>query len=403
MKDNPSGRLLSMATGLCLLDFVDCIERRQKTMFNQKNKKIFLFYISMILLYAACKKNPVPPQEMPLRSPREYTWTIDTLSYPNSFQTLMFDIWASSANNVYLVGHNSSGGGHMYYYNGKEWIDIKLVTALGGNIEAPIDLWAIYGFEDNDIWAVGQRLGINSNPPPNFLDSSLVIHFNGTDWFEVADPIFDTGRFLLTIWGISSSNLWAGGVDATLFHYDGMQWQKLTPPVVSKPNFPANIRSVAGRPSGEVVYMLIRADDFNQRPQYEYYYFIQYANNTFTIVDSDSVVPGHIEHKFGYDELWYSPWGVLYSFGDGLFEWTGQSWIRLHRPGVFMEKVYGTTPDNLFFVGHFGHIWHYNGSDWYQFKEFEPTGLLFRAVWTDGKEAFIIGSTGRETIVLHGK
>ena len=170
---------------------------------NHNMTLLFVFTIA-VLLHTGCKKNPTPPDEMSQRSPREYTWAIDTLSYPNSFQTLMYNIWANTTDNVYLVGHNDRGFGKMYHYDGQNWDDVKLATSQGGNISGPIDLSAIHGFAPNDIWAVGERLGINPNPPPNFLDSSLVIHFTGIDWFEVMEPIFDSGRFLLTIWGPSS-------------------------------------------------------------------------------------------------------------------------------------------------------------------------------------------------------
>jgi hypothetical protein len=50
----------------------------------------------------------------------------------------------------------------MYYYDGNRWRPVDL--AFGA-----FDLSAIYGFSANDIWAVGEKIFYNPNPPPNFF------------------------------------------------------------------------------------------------------------------------------------------------------------------------------------------------------------------------------------------
>jgi len=64
-----------------------------------------LFLIGLVA--SGCKHSTSPPV---VKNGREYTWTIDTLAYPRRFQTSMRDIWGSSANDVYVVGHNDAGG-----------------------------------------------------------------------------------------------------------------------------------------------------------------------------------------------------------------------------------------------------------------------------------------------------
>ncbi|MFQ5631413.1 MAG: hypothetical protein ACE5I1_21785, partial [bacterium] len=98
--------------------------------------------IVMLLLTVAlfwhgigCKKNPVAPPD-----PRHLTWTVDTLRYPDSFQTLMYGIWGSSPNDVYAVGHTNVVRGNMYHYNGKSWQDVLLASGWGGNIRGSFSL-----------------------------------------------------------------------------------------------------------------------------------------------------------------------------------------------------------------------------------------------------------------------
>ncbi|KAA0231423.1 hypothetical protein EDS67_02430 [candidate division KSB1 bacterium] len=372
-----------------------------------KNETLRLLLFAALLgqmTIASCKKKPTEPVEQP-RNPRAYVWSIDTLSFQNSFQTYMYQIWGSNSNKLYTAGHNGHGGGKMYQYDGQNWEDVKLSTAQGGNIIGAIDLRDIIGFSPNDIWAVGERLNFNPNPPPNFLDSSLVIRYNGSGWFEVKDAALLKGGALLAVWGNSSSNLWAGGRNVTLFHYDGLSWQKLLLPITQEPNSEVMVRSIAGTPTGDRVYILIRGFDYNTIPQSEYHYFVQYANNAFTIVDIDSVVGGPYDVDWGHQALWYSPWDKLYSVGEAtLFEWTGERWKFIMRYNAELENVFGASADNFYVVGQYGQVWHYNGKDWHQFTQFEaPDVPTYTGIWTDGKEVFIVGHNTHDTLILHGK
>ena len=84
--------------------------------------------IACMFFGLCCKDDPTKPPDEIIKKPREYTWTIDTLSYPGSMQTNMQDIWASSPANVYVVGRNERGYGKMYHFNDISWTDVKLST-----------------------------------------------------------------------------------------------------------------------------------------------------------------------------------------------------------------------------------------------------------------------------------
>lgn len=138
-----------------------------------------------IFIIAGCEDNGVMP--ISNKSPLEFTWTVDTLHIEGNFQTLMTSIWGSSSKNIYIVGHTDGVKGTMWRYDGTKWIDIKLSANYGGPIIGAFDLSAVYGFSANDIWAVGHYLLDNPTPPPTFIHTSLIIHFNGSRW-EVINP-----------------------------------------------------------------------------------------------------------------------------------------------------------------------------------------------------------------------
>ena len=99
-----------------------------------------------------CKEKPVDNNDDDKPGRRDYKWTIDTLSYPGSLQTTMYDMYAVNEKNIYVVGHNEDNGvGTMYHYDGRKWDPVKLSWAVGGTIGGAFDLSAMYGFGANDI------------------------------------------------------------------------------------------------------------------------------------------------------------------------------------------------------------------------------------------------------------
>ena len=75
----------------------------------------FVFIISFL----SC--NTTEPPTKPPKDPSTYSWTIDTLSYEGSTQTLLDNIWGTSPKDVYASGFNERGWGELYHYDGKFW------------------------------------------------------------------------------------------------------------------------------------------------------------------------------------------------------------------------------------------------------------------------------------------
>ena len=167
-----------------------------------------------LALSLTCDKSPTGPE--PIKDPRTYTWTVDTLSIPTE-QILMHRIWGSTSD-LYAVGHSSSSTGTMWHFNGTRWANVKLGTFEGGPIEtfsSTYDLWDICGFSSGSIIAVGRRrFG---------TDSSFIVEHDGQSWQEHK---VSGGRFLLSVWGSARNNVWAAGVGGTVLHYDGVGWSR---------------------------------------------------------------------------------------------------------------------------------------------------------------------------------
>jgi hypothetical protein len=320
------------------------------------------FIALLLVLCSSCRDNE-PVQPPTTKDPRTYTWTVDTIAAPGSLQTSMRDIWGSSPTDVYVVGHNETGYGKMYHYDGHAWNMVRLVTAEGGLIAGPIDLSAITGFGPNNIYAVGERWYSSTIP-----DSSLIIHFDGTSWREL--PLV-RGGILQAIGGGSPNDLWAGGSFGPSLYHITNQLARL---VGNDPSF--QYASFAGVSASDV-------------------YALAYQ--------LDGTTP-----PFGNMGLWIDQGsGQIYSVGDGgAFAKRQQGWEKLvdTQHGSLLD-IFGTSNMNIFTVGTGRMVFHYNGTDWQRLTQLESltNSYYFSGVWTDGNEAFIVGTNGYMSFVLHGK
>jgi hypothetical protein len=359
-----------------------------------------MIYLVILLSYSGCIFEPDGPD---YKDPRTYTWTTDTLAYPGSMQTNMQSIWASSPNNIYIVGHNDSGGGMVWHYDGDKWTVVRVTVVEGGPIEGVISLQDIFGMDPGNIWVVGSRVGPERDPPRS--QYTIVIHFDGNEWREQEIDTIESRLQIIS--GTSPDNLWAAGWYESLYHFDGQSWKKHSVPLEIPYEHPMffTFTAMAVLPTNEVLLTGYKHDNDSAKTTY---YLFRYQSDTWTLADSSSVYPGGGDFKWGHTDFWVSPSGTLYSCGGrGVYRWNNSGWEKILEHPVFLTGINGTSDDNFFVVGHRGVVLHWNGNDWHPYQQFGDHYLVLQDVWTDGKEVFIVGITlesyPQETVILHGK
>ncbi len=65
---------------------------------------------------------------------------------------MMSELWASSANDVYAIGHCDDPSGHFYHFDGNNWQPIPLNVTFGGPIHGSYSLNDIYGFDESNVF-----------------------------------------------------------------------------------------------------------------------------------------------------------------------------------------------------------------------------------------------------------
>lgn len=356
--------------------------------------KAFIIFCIIVIFIFSCKRVTDP-----LKHPKDFKklqWEVDTLYAPNSTQNMMESIWGASADNVYTVGHHSGpGDGEMWHFDGQSW---QIVNLHDDDIFTSLD-GQVFGFSSDNIWAVGLKPRRNPNPPPDYLFYSIIINYNGINWqYSLKDQ---SGAALISIGGLSSYDIWAGGMYHTLYHYDGENWSRDS----LNYNFPEHkyitITEIKGRP-GFGVYMTVSM--VKKSGGANVYYLFKYEDGSWKeLVNTDYYIKSYVG-------LWVSPTGKVYMGGDELRVWDGDLKTLIYNQRII--SLYGIDDNNIFLTGlkdGGARVYYYNGKELFEYKQLSApaSDMVYTDVWSDGNEVFVVGVTlsgfPNKSIVWHGK
>ena len=111
-------------------------------------------------------------------------------------------------------------------WNGTAW---QLVANAG-----PGNLYGVAAVSANDVWAVGRQGGNYDSQTNQYVFTTLIMHWTGSQWSIVPSPNPDlTASYLTSVAAIAANNIWAvgytgpgvpGSGDALVEHWDGKAW-----------------------------------------------------------------------------------------------------------------------------------------------------------------------------------
>jgi hypothetical protein len=129
-------------------------------------------------------------------------------SLPGNYKWRFWDIWGSSATNVFAVGYGL--GGTIYHFDGDSWKEITTPFQPTGRGESLNGIW---GSSANDVFVVG---------------SPGIIHYDGVTWSKMSNNL--SSGYFDDVWGSSATDVFAVGSKygggGTIFHYDGSKWKE---------------------------------------------------------------------------------------------------------------------------------------------------------------------------------
>lgn len=172
-------------------------------------------------------------------------------------------MWSASATDVWLVGVEAAIA-YLIHWDGNEPTTVlELPNSMSSNHYLD---WALAGSASDDVYAVGLCQYCDDDVCPCLEEPSSVWHFDGQVWTELPSPgarvrhmwaqggsAYVVGEAMLRwdgvawdpvpgypdpsmdgetydIWGTSDTDIWIGGVEGKLWHFDGVTWTDMSLP-----------------------------------------------------------------------------------------------------------------------------------------------------------------------------
>jgi predicted small lipoprotein YifL len=244
----------------------------------------------------------------PAVQPRVWTtsgWQISTTPAVSD-GTQCLDVWALSANDVWLTGMRVKGPvsgdeGIVMHWDGSAW---STPIALPSSHE----LTSVWADSDNDVWVAGR-----GDPSDEYGESCVVYRYDGTSWRSVPVPPHPIGVSQPAIGGLGPNAVWITSFltnDQALDRRAVWKWDG------------TSIQQVAWVPNGWAAYGW---------------------------------------EPFGHP--WATSESDVWIAGQPVMHWDGNSWSTSASPpfDIVINAIYGTSRDDVWAVGtgpFGGAIWH---------------------------------------------
>lgn len=301
-------------------------------------------------------------------------------------------IWGNSGNDIYVFGDTYGMGEDvtekfiLLHYDGANWNEL----AYGEGEDAIVSCWSMWGSQNGHLY-MGSSQG-------------RIFHWDGNsfskmeiDW-EYADEAIVAG-----IWGSSENDIWAAGSCdecgetynryAVVFHYDGNGSTWETVELHSSNTDWQRAGPIWGSNSDEIMAIGEVGDSFASWA---------YDGDSWTAIEEDFEADLENQNIWGYsfDDIW----AVAGDFNVAHFDGDGWSVNYTTEDGDWLGHIWGPNPDNIFLLG-WSYNWgddeesfilHKNNGTWQEINRLENH---LSGLWgTSENNIFFVGANG---LILH--
>ncbi len=326
--------------------------------------------ILLAVIISACKDEitpPTPPPPPPDSTSHEIIWEADTLG---DFNSCLEAVWGSSPNDVWAAGwiFRGNGGTNLVHYDGENWEDYDYFEA---------EFWGMFGLDSSEIWAVGNNLCY----PCNY---ALVAHYNGAEWKTVY--VGENVPSLSAVWASAPNDVFAVGGKGTILHYNGNSWN------IMEAGTKRNLYDIWGFGPDDVYACggYTGAIGDTSKPILLHYD----GNNWTSLLDTVNYPYRNINTVWGSspDNVFFEgPYIEIGLYQGNLHD--GWHFVPIPDDNTHITKIRGNKNYNIFLVGHYGLVVHYNGRNWRMYDELleKPGGPILSDVMVFDNTVFIVG------------
>ena len=343
---------------------------------------------SVVSFYCEKKETSTGPPVIPMpdTTSHDFEWQIDYFGDGGSSR--LSDVCIIDENDIWAVGKinlKDSLGQYIYppynavHWDGQIWELKKISTITYYDKIDIIPLTSIFTFNSTEIY-VSSSAGAIGN-------------WDGLSWSS--QWIEERQGSIKKIWGKSSSDLYLVGSNGSITYYDGLNWQKLDS------GTSLDIQDIWGARdphTGEYTVLAV-AGSYSTGKECE----VLQINET----KVEKISTEGIDRRLG--GVWFDPGRIYYAVGVGIYSKESiDDTVRWGGP-IFSLTQYTSTAirgnhvNDVFIVGSYGDILHYNGKSWHSYREeLGPIGG-FGEVAVKGDLVCAVGYEGSRAIILRGK
>jgi hypothetical protein len=280
----------------------------------------------------------------------DFTWSMDTLGVTASALNdlaIINDTLAYAVGEIYMrdsTGQIDPSAYNLAKWDGHQWqlLRIQFYDFCGQPSTGSYPTKSILAFSPTDIW-IGKS-------------GSQVVRWNGqSQTAPMCTPVS-----INRIWGESPNSVYAGGDNGGLAHYNGSTWQR----VESGTNL--DIMDIWGATNPHTGDLEILALASTYRPDLHGCMLLKVTSNSATPLSTN----GLSQDLFS---SWFVPERRYYAVGAGIHQkrmLSDSAWT-VFPPGVvtrfFSGEVRGQGVNDVFVVGSFGEVVHFNGFSWQKY------------------------------------
>ncbi len=337
-------------------------------------------------VFYTCSEEPTKPPSNNAADTSSHTFDWEVIPI-GEYRTALMDIAALSDTDVWICGKIwtketgtlDSTGKEIPAYNFGRWNGSRLELfrlywpICGTGVSLPAQADAVFIRAKDDVWFAAMG-NVVANWRAKYIATWCV-------------PRSEWKGMYTQITSIHSNMLFAG-IEGCLTQFDGIRFMGLQTNTLKNINDVWTLNDTT----------LCVASDWSSS-----------VNNETLIL---RVVGGNVEQwsdttmRPGGHSVWFDGKGTIYLVGGWLQRWNGKKWDELKNPSwSYLMSVRGTAWNDVFIVGHFGTIMHFNGKTWKLLTEVEPTrSLIFYKIVYIKDNAFIIGNDDQgQFFIYHGR
>jgi hypothetical protein len=314
-----------------------------------------------------------------------FTWRIDTLGVTASSLSdiaIINDTLAYAVGEMYLrdsTGQIDPNAYNLAKWDGQQWqlLRIQFYTFCGQPSTGSYPTKSIFAFGPTDVW-----IGMNG---------SQVVRWNGqSQAAPVCIPVS-----INKMWGENPNSVYAVGNNGGIAHYNGSTWQRV------ESGTTIDISDVFGALNTKTNALDVIAAAGNP--------FVGPARKILKLVGTTASALSDSGITRAISGVWFSSGKRYWVVGDGIwysnYSPNGFNWQN--RSGTWTQfaltKVRGNDVNDVFTVGSFSEVLHFNGSTIRSYRGATGMDGLYWGVATRGDQIMAVGQVPPRAVVLRGR